>query len=916
MCGAPRVGEDGGLDGRPDPRTKASSLEEEIVKEQLALLMRHPVVTYAMAALMALTTLIAVATDGIEGSESRSTLDQAKTFYEQNAEVDVSERNRQLLGPAFVELVATAYEKEKDRGAGPIFSARMQDRTQARFESIADAAFSARMREFGAWRRGVHSAGTPIQNHLTHVFVHDSLLALAVSLGFFVFAGLALEAAWGTLYFAGFCLLGTLLPGVVFRFVDAAGSTPLAGAAGLVSALLAASFVRAVIERKPIPGAVLWPAWALLELGLVRGLGADPLATLPFATLGFGLATGVSSALAMHLLGLELQPAVPQTKVSAPAHHPGLEVARSALEINDTSGAWNALSAAHAESPRDEEVSLALWKLAIEQGRVAEVVEVIAPILQDRLRRGGIAEATAWWRVIVEHDCRADLQPAALVKLGEALLDEGHPDIALDALQQALSNPKRMPTALAQRVVRIARDLDPALTHRAAAIALADPQLEPETRLALEALADEVRTAIAREPAATKVTAPLAAPVAPAPAPSRAAPLDAPRVREPEPPREELESDIDLHHTADLTDPEQFAAENASLGSNRSAPSPEEDKNALSISSLERELAGDLGFNDGEELSAPDPEAWNDPGLRPELASDPAEESTPALFDRAGLSADHVDDLHLEAGALSPEALTRGSVAAKGAGSGSDTAPLVPLVSDPARSPSVPRKNPALGKVQLVTSISERPPEFPSLPPLDAKSPAGRGPEAAKTAPEADTSPITKLAAVVPESPTAGGGLLFGTEALETDLDLPAPRLRTLKLVVGVPIGAKAQALEVEVEGRGVSTVPFDRIEAVAVAAVAGLSEKPVLVIDLVLNWLAHPDEPLKVVRFHSNRFDPMKLAPKASSSVDALRRIVAGILKQSGAAPLPNEQAVAGSPFPRFADSASYEREVLGASV
>jgi membrane associated rhomboid family serine protease len=911
------------------------------VEEQLARLMRHPVVTFAMAALMALTTLLAVATDGLEGSETRSTLDQAKTFYEQNAEVEVSERNRQLLGADFVELVSTAYEKEKDRGAGPIFSARMQDRTQARFEAIADAAFEARMREFGAWRRGVFGGATPIQNHLTHVFAHVGLFALLVSLGFFVFAGLTLEAAWGTLYFAGFCLLGTLLPGIAFRFLDADAGVPLAGASGLVSALLGALLVRAVFERKPVPGALLWPAWAVLEIGFVRGLGIDPLGTLPLATLGVGLVTGVGCAVAMHVLGLELQPAVAQTKVVAPAHHPALEIARSALEINDTTAAWTALSAAHAEAPRDEEVSLALWKIAIEQGRVSEVVEVIAPILQDRLRKGGIAEATAWWRVLVEHDCRAQLVPAALVKLAEGLLDEGHPDIALDALQQAIANPKRMPTALAQRVVRIARDLDPALTHRAAAIALADPQLEPETRIALEALADEVRAAIPRAPA----TAPVASPVEPTRTPITAqtmaqttaqttaqnsAATTAPeKVRQPEPTRSAFESiesdvsDIDLHHTADLTDPEQFAAENASLGANRSVTSPDEDRNALSISSLERELAGDLGFNDGEELSAPDPEGWNDPGMRPELVSEPVDASSPALFDRGGLPAEYVDNAHLEAGALSADSLAQAAVASPLAGSRTDTAPLAPLESGAARSPGVEARTQALGKVKLVAAIKEHPTDYPALPPLGARSLSSLDDDVAepsrvvdpKPEPEADTSPITQLAAVVPEpAPPAGG--LFGTEELETDLDLGPMRLRTLKLVVGVPIGAKARSLEVEVEGRGVSCVPFDRIEAVAVAAVAGLSEKPVLVIDLVLNWLADPEEPLKVVRIHSNRFDPLKLAPKAGSSVDALRRIVAGILKQSGATALPNPQAAAGSPFSRFADSASYEREVLGASV
>jgi hypothetical protein len=189
--------------------------------------------------------------------------------------------------------------------------------------------------------------------------------------------------------------------------------------------------------------------------------------------------------------------------------------------------------------------------------------------------------------------------------------------------------------------------------------------------------------------------------------------------------------------------------------------------------------------------------------------------------------------------------------------------------------------------------------------PLGAAPAPAPAPTAPAPAPPAPAAPAPAATA----SP-------FGDDDLETDLDIGTPTLRSLKLVVGVPIGVKPDALEVEVEGRGASRVPFARIEAVAVAAVAGLSDKPVLVIDLVLNWLADPAEPLKVVRFHSNRFNPMTVVPSAGSAVEALKRIVAGTLKRSGAAPLPDANAVAGAPFPRYRDAATYEREVLGAKT
>jgi hypothetical protein len=96
-----------------------------------------------MAGLMLLTSLFVLALEGGEGSESAEALDAARTFYEQNAEVKVSARNRHLLGRNFVDVVSHAYELQKDEGAGPIFfSERMQQRTQRKFETLADDAFA------------------------------------------------------------------------------------------------------------------------------------------------------------------------------------------------------------------------------------------------------------------------------------------------------------------------------------------------------------------------------------------------------------------------------------------------------------------------------------------------------------------------------------------------------------------------------------------------------------------------------------------------------------------------------------------------------------------------------------------------------------------------------------------------------
>jgi hypothetical protein len=69
----------------------------------------------------------------------------------------------------------------------------------------------------------------------------------------------------------------------------------------------------------------------------------------------------------------------------------------------------------------------------------------------------------------------------------------------------------------------------------------------------------------------------------------------------------------------------------------------------------------------------------------------------------------------------------------------------------------------------------------------------------------------------------------------------------------------------------------------------------------------------MKLIRLHSNRFNPKRLAPSATSPVAALQQLVAHVIEQSGAMPLPNASAAEGRPFASYGDVASYEREVLG---
>ena len=101
------------------------------------------------------------------------------------------------------------------------------------------------------------------------------------------------------------------------------------------------------------------------------------------------------------------------------------------------------------------------------------------------------------------------------------------------------------------------------------------------------------------------------------------------------------------------------------------------------------------------------------------------------------------------------------------------------------------------------------------------------------------------------------------------------------------------------------------REPAIAIAAVAGLSSRPVLVVDLILNWSGPVSEPLKLFRLRSDRFDPLRLEPGESKPLSALTRWIATLQQRSDATCLPSRALLNGE-FARFDSLRDYEREVL----
>ena len=135
---------------------------------------------------------------------------------------------------------------------------------------------------------------------------------------------------------------------------------------------------------------------------------------------------------------------------------------------------------------------------------------------------------------------------------------------------------------------------------------------------------------------------------------------------------------------------------------------------------------------------------------------------------------------------------------------------------------------------------------------------------------------------------------------------------RNLECIHGVPTGLDVHGIVIELEGGLKKRLPYPRIEAIGVAAVDGVGDKTVLVVDLVLNWVSLTAEPLRLIRLRTDRFDPRQLVPSAADGLQALRAILNRLLEQTDAIALPDQQSVQGKPFAAFRSVEDYQSLVL----
>jgi hypothetical protein len=160
------------------------------------------------------------------------------------------------------------------------------------------------------------------------------------------------------------------------------------------------------------------------------------------------------------------------------------------------------------------------------------------------------------------------------------------------------------------------------------------------------------------------------------------------------------------------------------------------------------------------------------------------------------------------------------------------------------------------------------------------------------------------------ELETARAGLAPPTEAFPDEPEEEVEPSHSLQVVNAVPKGLEGNSLQVEVNGQ-LRALGLDAIQVLAVAGISRFAEKPIVLVDLLLDSPWGDREVVRAVRLLSNNFDPRALVG-GDEALPAFQKLLARILEISEAVPLPDPDAARGKPFKSFATIDAYQTEVL----
>ena len=876
---------------------------------------RPPWLTLGLVAVCLVVFLDNRASDQEVDARTDAAIEEAWTYYSAHPYVKVDADLSEMMGEDAVTAAAQAFRSDLRASGSPGIPRFVRVHDQVDFDAIVDRIYDA-MEEHSFYRLGFfpETLSHPDSSLLTYVFVHEDWLHLLPNLALILIAGLFLEEVWGRGIYFAFLLTAAVAGAVGYAVFDPEAGDALGGASGVAAALAGAFFIRFASVRlrfqyfliPPFGGKFTARGWVTLPIygglyGLAEYLvtqgapGIEPVST-EFATWAHagGMAWGVLFALMMKLLRIEQRVVKPkQEKKRTTRSNPLLERALEARESGRLEEAMELLAGEVSRHPGNRDAALAYWDAATAVGRPEQAADVLVRVLRDEVISRQSELALQHWRELTQRAPGFLLEATVELRVIALLIEAAEYDLADFSMRRILGGQcGAVSGATAHRLARTAKGLDTELALKAARMALAAPDLEPSERAEVERLAQQLQAVDPRE-------------------------------------QEAVAAEVEGGRSVDF-DGDTLNAEPFELDEPLEAPGI----NTYDLEAAE-DPAGHATAGDGGEAQAAGAPATAPSGAPSPGRSAPGPPRADPVPGAGATRPPHGDpspalgDTRPSLGESSPFGATHSSLSdsspslgpipsgpgdsspsfGQGPSSWADSSPSLDLASPPLLAPDddqIPLADESVRTHPSISPDDTGAPDFGQT--LDLES------LGARTVPgfEAGPDPPEAPASAAPGPPAAGGSPPpESSAALETP-ELVASARRSLRKMEAIPIALGEDSLTLDVGERGKAQLAFGRIDAISVAGVRGLRPKPVVVIDLVTNWLADETQILKIVRLRSDRFDPRQLVPGEENGFQALKRWITEILAKTQATPLPDPRSAVGAPFRMFEALENYEREVL----
>jgi membrane associated rhomboid family serine protease len=466
---------------------------------------RETPVPWVSALLVAACLAVTLAARGAEQralGEIDTALNEARAYLQRYPELEPGPLLTTRIGAGELARLRAEYAARQRREAAAQVPDGVRRRRQEKLDRTLERAVAA-LDAMPSRRWGFVSVQAEPRTYLSYALLHESLVQLAGNALLLLLLGVYLEPAWGRVLHALGAAAAAAGGALAFRCAVPDAQVPLVGSSALAAGLLAAFALRFRGERREgfyavgVSGGAVWlalPAWLGAGWSLASGAGAPLASYVPPRAVLFALGGGVAGALALQALSAALRLEQRLGGGSgAGAGHPLYERALRERARGRPARALELLAELSRAEPENLDAALATWEIGSEIGRRAEASSALLRVVRDDVRHGREERAANHWLSLTAGGFPEEADPALLIRMALLLRGAGEGGAALDALRCALERSQgASASAVASRVARAARDLDPRTAEQAAWRALGSLDLGLKERQALEALLAEV----------------------------------------------------------------------------------------------------------------------------------------------------------------------------------------------------------------------------------------------------------------------------------------------------------------------------------------------------------------------------------------------------------------------------------------